>query len=216
MPILLFLALSAQVPGCGPGSARALAEAVALAEAAGPIATEGLLVTASAGEPGCAALLVARWTVTGWREARAAAPKGGSPESLAGAREALEHLRGIDAGPPGEYAVAALTAAMAAAQDERPEMRVYLEHARSIALRLEALDAGPVWPLPIDELEGELWLEVDRYREACAAYRRALPRTTGARTRRIREILSGEVCRPGAPKRHGDVFDAKADGPGTR
>ena len=29
------------------------------------------------------------------------------------------------------------------------------------------------WPVPIDELEGELWLEVDRYTEARDAYLRA-------------------------------------------
>jgi len=29
------------------------------------------------------------------------------------------------------------------------------------------------WPLPIDELEGELWLEVDRYPEARDAFERA-------------------------------------------
>jgi len=29
------------------------------------------------------------------------------------------------------------------------------------------------WPLPIDELEGELWLEVDRYPESRDAYARA-------------------------------------------
>ena len=36
--------------------------------------------------------------------------------------------------------------------------------------------AGEVaeWPLPIDELEGELWLEVDRYTEAREAYQRAV------------------------------------------
>src|SRR5688500_19557960 len=34
--------------------------------------------------------------------------------------------------------------------------------------------AAPQSPLPIDELEGELWLEVDRYTEARDAYDRAV------------------------------------------
>jgi len=194
MLALLIAALSVQAPGCGPAGVRALADAVVTAQADGPLAAEGALVAAASEAPGCTWLVAARWTVTGWREARAAAPRGGSPESLAGARATLERLRGIDAGPAGEYAASAIAAAMAAAQDERPEMGVYLEHARAIALRLEALGRAPVWPLPIDELEGELWLEVDRYTEACAAYRRALPNSTGARAARIREVLAGDLC----------------------
>ena len=31
----------------------------------------------------------------------------------------------------------------------------------------------PEWPLPIDELEGELWFEVDRFTESRDAYERA-------------------------------------------
>ena len=35
-------------------------------------------------------------------------------------------------------------------------------------------DFDPGWPLPIDEVEGELWFEVDRYVEARDAYERAV------------------------------------------
>jgi hypothetical protein len=65
-----------------------------------------------------------------------------------------------------------LRAAIAAAQDERDEMQLYLTHARTLAesLRL-ARDARP-WPLPIELVEGELWLEVDRFAEAREAFAR--------------------------------------------
>ncbi len=105
----------------------------------------------------------------------AAAERGGTDESLTGVRAALAAL-----GPPGttathgSYATAVLRAATAAAQDERDEMQVWLEHARDLAMRLALTGDRARWPLPIDLVDGELWSSVDDYELAEASYARAL------------------------------------------
>jgi len=67
----------------------------------------------------------------------------------------------------------AVRAAVAAAQEERDEMAVILARARSIddLLVQAGLGADPVVALP--ELEGDLWLQVSRFRDAVDAYRHA-------------------------------------------
>jgi tetratricopeptide (TPR) repeat protein len=72
-----------------------------------------------------------------------------------------------------QYVDAAIRAAVDAAQDERAEMAVFLTQARHLAERLDLMGRRAILPLPIDELEGELWLEVDQFAEAREAYRRA-------------------------------------------
>jgi tetratricopeptide (TPR) repeat protein len=72
-----------------------------------------------------------------------------------------------------EYADVAVRAAVAAAQDERAEMELLLTHARDLAERLAARGRRATWPRPFNLLAGELWLEVDRYEEARAAFERA-------------------------------------------
>jgi hypothetical protein len=79
------------------------------------------------------------------------------------------------------YADAVLRATVAAAQDERDEMHVYLAHAGDLAGSLALAGQATVWPLPLDEVEGELWLEVDRFAEARAAFERAAAAGRGAR-----------------------------------
>jgi hypothetical protein len=66
-------------------------------------------------------------------------------------------------------------AAIAAAQEEREELALLLGH----ALDLErALAEGPipVLPIPVDELAGDRWLDVDRDRDALRAYLASLVR----------------------------------------
>ena len=61
---------------------------------------------------------------------------------------------------------------------------------RSAAISPTSLAPGAqtrLWPLPIDEVEGELWLEVDRFTEARAAFERCRRR----RPRRARDDRSG-------------------------
>lgn len=140
----------------------------------------------------CATLVVqpspsnfVRLAMSGWNAARAAALKGGSPESLAPAARALAELDTLAAGSvwrlQGEYAHALIAAAMAAAQEERAEVGLHLTHARDLSKRLETSKTPATWPLPIDEAEGELWLEVDHYADAVRAYQRAVQRGGGAR-----------------------------------
>jgi predicted Zn-dependent protease len=47
---------------------------------------------------------------------------------------------------------------------------VFLAHARDLSNTMAITGAPAQWPLPIDELEGELWLEVDRFADAREAY----------------------------------------------
>ncbi len=118
----------------------------------------------------------------GWQHARAAAPAGGKPESIAPAAKALAELDKLIPASKwplqATYARSLVAAAIAAAQDERAEMSLHLAHARDLAERLETSSLPAEWPLPIDEAEGELRLEVDEYAEAMAAFQRAAVRTT--------------------------------------
>jgi hypothetical protein len=116
---------------------------------------------------------VQRVAMEGWREARALAPKGGALELLGPVNL---RLRELDKMPntSARYAEVAIRAAVSAAQEERDEMQLFLEHARDLSKQMALAGAAPQSPLPIDELEGELWLEVDRYTEARDAYDRAV------------------------------------------
>jgi hypothetical protein len=116
---------------------------------------------------------VQRVAMEGWTAARALAPKGGALEFLGPVNM---RLRELDKMPntSARYAEVAIRAAVSAAQEERDEMQLFLEHARDLSKQMELAGAPAQYPLPIDELEGELWLEVDRFAEAKDAYARAL------------------------------------------
>jgi hypothetical protein len=113
----------------------------------------------------------------GWAAARAAAPLGGSPESVAPPRRLVAEIDQTTEGTiwqlHGAYAHALIAAAVAAAQDEHGEMDVHLLHARSLSDRLKTSTYTAQWPKPIDDAEGELFLEVDRYADAARAFQRA-------------------------------------------
>jgi hypothetical protein len=116
---------------------------------------------------------VQRIAMEGWRAARAIAPKGGALELLGPVNISLKELDEIPK-MSARYAETAIRAAVSAAQEERDEMGLLLEHARSLSDLMGLGGGTPAeWPLPIDELEGELWLEVDRFPEARDAYERA-------------------------------------------
>ena len=111
--------------------------------------------------------------MAGWLAARALAPKGGALELLGPVNARLKELDDMP-NMSARYAEIAIRAAVSAAQEEREEMALLLAHARSLSDQM-GIGAGtpPEWPLAIDELEGELWLEVDRFSEARDAFERA-------------------------------------------
>ncbi|HEX6163698.1 MAG TPA: hypothetical protein VFZ31_10050 [Vicinamibacterales bacterium] len=116
---------------------------------------------------------VQRVAMAGWLAARALAPKGGALELLGPVNERLKQLDEMP-NQSARYAEIAIRAAVSAAQEEREEMQLLLTHARDLSDQMSAGNRPPPeWPLPIDELEGELWLEVDRYTEARDAFERA-------------------------------------------
>ncbi len=117
----------------------------------------------------------------GWRAARALAPIGAPRDRLGPVNQSLQRLDTLIANVSARYADAAIRAAIAAAQEEREEMAVFLEHARALSVQMALIGAPARWPLPIDELEGELWFEVDRFTEARDAYQRAIKTTASPR-----------------------------------
>jgi hypothetical protein len=116
----------------------------------------------------------------GWRSARAAARFGGAPPHLVEPRRILAAIDQLTMGTVwqlhGAFAHSLIAAAMAASQDENAEMDLHLAHARSLSERLATSAYPAQWPCDIDEAEGELWLEVDRYADALRAFRRVIER----------------------------------------
>jgi len=123
----------------------------------------------------CTAAEVEAVYVRGWEAAQAAARVGGSPESLAPVRDAIATLERMAAGAhgPAEIARYVLAAAADAAQDERDEMAIFIEHA--VTLERMQLDADqPGAPgITAHEAAGDLWLQVHRYEDAQRAYEQA-------------------------------------------
>lgn len=141
---------------------------------------------------------VQRLAMEGWSAARALAPKGGALDLLGPVNL---RLRALDAlpGMPARYADVAIRAAVSAAQEERDEMEVFLAHARDLSDTMALAGAPAQWPLPIDELAGELWLEVDRFTEARDNYLRAT---------KVRPTVNAWVGLARASERLGDTVTA--------
>jgi hypothetical protein len=159
---------------CGPAADTALASATAAGAAADGEAAAEILRQVFADVPDCEALSTASWAWHGWLAAAQAALAGGTEASLVPVRAALAVLEpgGKAVAPAAAYAAAVVHAAAAAAQHERDEMRVWLEHAEAMSLRL--LPGMREWPLPFAVAEGELWLAVDDHDQAEAAFARVL------------------------------------------
>lgn len=143
---------------------------------------------------------VQRLAMDGWVAARELAPKGGALELLGPVNLRLRALDGLP-GIAARYADVAIRAAVSAAQDEREEMEVFLAHARDLSDTMALAGAPAQWPLPIDEMAGELWLEVDRYTEARDAYLRAT---------RVKPTANAWVGLARASDRLGDLIAACA------
>jgi tetratricopeptide (TPR) repeat protein len=173
--LLLFqVAASGQVSPCREAELTAMLRAQEhLARGDDKLADAVLAADAEACTPRRVALLSLR----AWAEARALAAKGGAVELQGPVQRILEDLRALASDNAValdvEYADTAVRAAIAAAQDERPEMELLLTHARDLSERLQLRGRSAEWPRTFNEAAGELWFEVDRYEEAIAAYERA-------------------------------------------
>jgi hypothetical protein len=123
------------------------------------------------GISGCPQTAVAYWYLHGLSAAREAYRYGGSPESLEPVKLAIAELESRSGQAP-EAAIArvALQAAMSAAQSEREEMGLLLEHALSLEgkARSAGLPGAPI--VSTFEVAGDLWLQVHRFEDARRAY----------------------------------------------
>src|SRR5688572_11703521 len=176
METLLLLFALAQPPACSGESARHVATAMARAEALDLIGASNAFFTA--GGMGCGEADVAAHFLRGLLAARDAYRFGGSPESLEPVTQAIAALetRGAKERGVPEVWRFLLQAAAAAAQSERDEMTLLLDHA--IQLEVVQIEAGQrrIPGVTAHELAGDLFLQVHRYEEARRAYTRAAGR----------------------------------------
>jgi pimeloyl-ACP methyl ester carboxylesterase len=182
--------VQAQAPSCEPDAVRmVLQRAAAELQRRDEAAARAALIAAAGAEGSCHELAIASVALEGWIEARRLATVAGAPDQLGGINQVLRRLEMLRMSRTpisltaqlASYAEAVLRAAVAAAQDERDEMQVYLGLGRDLAVSLGLGAQTRLWPLPIDEVEGELWLEVDRFADARAAFERAAAADRGAR-----------------------------------
>ena len=171
LPVAL-LVLLAQGSACGNGNA-AMADAARLArELALPEARSRY---EQAAQRGCEEARVASAYLAGLIAARDAYRLGGSEPSLAPVREAEAALASAakSGSPTAEIARVLLLAASSAAQSERGDMELLLDHARQLE-RARLASGQPAVPgVSAHELAGDLLLQVHRFEEARAAYRTA-------------------------------------------
>jgi hypothetical protein len=181
---------AAQSNGCAAPAAQAvLSGAIADLSRADDGAAAERLRAGGDTAAGCDEIEVAALAVDGWVEARRLTRVAGAPDALSRMGDVIGRLQTVRASRPptalmsqlAAYADAVLRAAVAAAQDERDEMQLYLAHARSVAESLRLARVERSWPLPIDLVDGELWLEVDRFTEAAAAFERLIDGPFAAR-----------------------------------
>jgi hypothetical protein len=158
-------------------SAQARADAFDLSGAA-----ESLAAAAAAG---CTEARLAAVYLRGVVAARAAYPFGGSRDSIAPVERALAELDREPLRSAGETQIVrfVLQAAIAAAQSEREEVALLIEHAIDLEAqrRSAGLSGAPV--VTAVEVAGDLWLQVHRYDDARRAYARAADRV--GRTPRV-------------------------------
>jgi len=173
----------AQAEGCTGNAKTSIATAQARAKGfdlSG--AAESLSVAAAAG---CTEARLAAVYLRGLVAARAAYPLGGSAESIAPVERALAELDREPLRSMGEAQIVrfVLQAAIAAAQSEREEIALLIEHAIDLETqrRSAGLSGAPV--VTAVEVAGDFWLQVHRYDDARRAYARAADRV--GRTPRI-------------------------------
>lgn len=163
---------AAPQPACSAAAVQALTQAQQAVLVGETAVARGQLEAAQGQAPDCAMLATASRLLEGWDAAAAAAKAGGTAEALAPLRTQIAALEGTgrEGATPATYGVALLHAAAAASQDEREELKVWLEHARLLSSRLTLAGDPPAWPLPIELAEATLWLMVDDYEQAEKAF----------------------------------------------
>src|SRR5262245_9750521 len=156
----------------GPAQCQGNAALVAAAtERAAVLDLRGARAALAADLSGCAEIVVPYWYLRGLIAAREAYRYGGSPESLEPVKLAMAQLAARAAETrAAEIARVVLMAASAAAQSEREEMSLLLEHATDLERqqRSAGLPGAPI--LTAQEVAGDLWLQVHRFEDARRAY----------------------------------------------
>jgi hypothetical protein len=182
--MLMAIILAGQVAGaaaaqavsasCGDAEIRAISDAESMMhDGDDPLATKGGMFGDTAAGKRCDTVLLVRGALKGWDDARQLATVGGDRARLAPVLARIDDLEPLKRGPlrvEAEYAQVAIRAAIAASQDERPELELLLTHARDLSERV-AQRGGRT-----------LWLEVDRFDEAHQAFVRAVSVEESART----------------------------------
>ena len=119
----------------------------------------------------CPEIAVAYWYVHGLIAARDAYRYGGSAESLEPVKLAIKQLESRSPGSSAaEIAQVVLQAASAAAQSEREEMGLLLEHALNLEKQARAAGQPGAPIVSAFEVTGDLWLQVHRFEDAHRAY----------------------------------------------
>jgi hypothetical protein len=184
--------LLAQPQGCAANAKTSIATAQARAEAFDLSGAVESFAAASAA--GCSEARLAALYLRGLIAAREAYPFGGSPESIAPVERALAELDREPLQSLGEAQVVrfVLQAAIAAAQSEREEVALLIEHAIDLETqrRSAGLSGAPV--VTAVEVAGDLWLQVHRYDDARRAYARAADRV-GRRPRVVLGLARAAV-----------------------
>lgn len=160
---------------------------------------------------GCPDTAVAYWYVHGLIAAREAYRFGGSPESLEPVKLAMAELqsRAGDV-PAAEIAQVVLQAAASAAQSEREEMGLLLEHALNLEAKARSSGSMGAPIVSASEVAGDLWLQVHRFEDARRAYATATER--GGSTRRVTLGLARTAFRLGDLPAACDQFRALVSG----
>jgi len=146
------------------------------------------------GNSACPETAVAYWYLHGLSAAREAYRYGGSPDSLEPVKLAMAELESRSGRvPAAEIARVVLQAAASAAQSEREEMGVLLEHALGLEGKARAPGSSGAPIVSAYEVAGDLWLQVHRFDDARRAYIAAGERV-GA-TRRVTLGLARTAAR---------------------
>ena len=159
----------AQSPACADEAAALRQSAVLAANLDVPGAVQRLQQTSAAG---CSQARMAALYLSALERAREAYVTGGDAASLQPVMQAIATLEQQAAGGErrAELMRIVLMAAVAAAQSERADMALLLDHAMTLERRLVGDGVGAAPGVTAHDAAGDLWLQVHRFESAVAAY----------------------------------------------